>query len=189
MISEAHRRLRESTQDDHQRLESRLDILARIATTEGRRALVERFHGLHAETESAVEPWLAEVPGLEFEARRRSVQLSADLHALGGAPSSRPAPAVVVAGVGEALGRMYVLEGSTLGGRVIRRAAEAHGGGMRGLSFLDPYGERVGERWRTFLAVVDRQARSPADVESMVAGAVAGFRLAEVHLCGEAELV
>jgi heme oxygenase len=189
MNSEAHRRLREATQVDHRRVETRIDILARIATTAGRRGLVERFHGLHAETEAALAPWLADLPGLEFDARRRSVQLAADLVALGGDPPSRPAHPTAVAGVSEALGRMYVLEGATLGGRVIRKAVAARGDGMRGLSFLDPYGDQVGERWRAFLAVLDRQAGAPADLEAMIGGAVAGFRLAELHLCGEAELV
>lgn len=189
MISDAHRLLRDATQADHQRLEARLDILTRIATTEGRRCLVERFHSLHAEAETALAPWLSDLPGLEFDARRRSIQLSADLETLGGEAAPAPARAAPVAGVSEALGRMYVLEGSTLGGRVIRRAAEARGAGMRGLSFLDPYGERVGERWRAFLAVVDRQACTPEDVAAMIAGAVAGFRHAELRLCGEPELV
>lgn len=189
MITEAHRSLRDATRADHQRLEARIDILTRIATTDGRRALVTRFHSLHAEAESALAPWLADLPGLEFDARRRSVQLSADLEILGGEAAPASAPPTPVSGVSEALGRMYVLEGSTLGGRVIRRAAEAQGGGMRGLSFLDPYGEQVGERWRAFLAVVDRQARTPEDVAAMIAGAVAGFGHAERRLCGEPAVV
>ena len=189
MNSEAHRRLRDATQVDHRRLETRVDILTRIATTDGRRALVQRFHGLHAEAEAALAPWLADLAGLEFDARRRSVQLAVDLAVLDGDPPSKPEHALAVTSVSEALGRMYVLEGSTLGGQVIRRAVEARGDGMRGLSFLDPYGERVGERWRAFLAVVDRHVRAPEDMEAMVGGAVAGFRLAELHLCGETELV
>jgi hypothetical protein len=49
-----------------------------------------------------------------------------------------------------------------------------------GLSFLDPYGDQVGERWRSFLSVVEAQA---SHAEAMVAGAVAGFRHAERRLC------
>lgn len=160
-----------------------MNILARIATPDGRRALVERFHGLHTETEAALEPWLAELPGLDFEARRRAPRLARDLQVLGGQAPAAPADPIVVGGVGEALGRMYVLEGSTLGGRVIRRSLEAQGDGMAGLGFLDPYGDQVGERWRSFLAVIDGQACSAADTEAMVAGALAGFRHAELWLC------
>ena len=188
-MSDAHRRLRAATQRDHDRLEARLDILARIATPEGRRAMVQGFHGFHATTEAALTPWLASLPGLDFQARRRSVQLAADLARLGGDGGPPVEAAITVASVGEALGRMYVLEGSTLGGRVIRRTVEARGDSMEGLAFLDPYGERAGERWRAFLAVLDAEAGTTGDVEAMVRGAVAGFRHAELWLCGEVEVV
>lgn len=162
-----------------------MNILARISTPAGRRALVERFHTLHTEAETALTPWLGNLPGLDFESRRRAPWLVRDLAVLGGRTPEAPDDPIVVRGVGDALGRMYVLEGSTLGARVIRRAVEARGDGMAGLSFLDPYGDRVGERWRSFLAVIDEQACSPGDVEAMVDGALAGFRHAELRLCEE----
>lgn len=182
MTNPAHLRLRAATQADHRRLESRTNILARIGQPDERRALVEGFHLLHREAETALAPWLAEVPGLDFAGRRRSERLARDLKAVDGRP--RPSgPAPRVAGIAEALGRMYVLEGSTLGGHVIRRAAEGRGDSLRGLSFLDPYGDRVGERWRKFIAVLEAHAVTAADTEAMVAGARDGFRHAEHRLC------
>jgi heme oxygenase len=185
MISDAHGRLREATRVDHQRLEARLDILTRIASPDDRRALVEGFHALHAEAEAALAPWLRDLPGLEFDARRRSVQLARDLISVGGAARGGGPDPIVVLGVGEALGRMYVLEGSTLGGRVIRKSAEARAEGMQGLTFLDPYGDQVGARWRDFLAVIDSHARTSGDRDAMISGARAGFRHAEQRLCAE----
>lgn len=179
MISDTHRRLRDATQAHHRRLESRIDILRRIGTPDGRRGLVARFHALHAQSEAAMAPFLAEVEGLDFEARRRTSRLARDLRLLGGRPAPPREDRVVVRGAAEALGLMYVLEGSTLGGRVIRRQVEGAGGDMRGLSFLDPYGAEVGERWRAFLGVLDAET----DVDAMVAGAVAGFGHSERHLC------
>lgn len=176
MISDAHRRLREATQADHQRLEGRIDILRRAGTPSGRRRLVEDFAGLHADAEAALAPWLGSLPGLDFDARRRSTCLARDLAAVGGAPP--PPRPIAVRGVAEALGLMYVLEGSTLGGRVIRKQLAALGQDMTGLSFLDPYGEAVSARWRAFLAIVDVQ-----DARAVAAGAVAGFREAEYRLC------
>jgi heme oxygenase len=184
MTNQAQMRLRDATQADHRRLEIRTDILARIARPDERRVLVEGFRVLHAEAEAALAPWLADLPGLDFEARRRSDRLARDLAALGGRPGSAAAERPIVANVAEALGRMYVLEGSTLGGQVIRRAVEARGDGMLGLSFLDPYGARTGERWRAFLAVLDAHAATPADTDAMIAGARDGFRHAEHRLCG-----
>jgi heme oxygenase len=179
MISDTHRRLRDATHAHHARLESRIDILNRIATADGRRELVARFHALHSAAEQGLAPFLAGIDGLDFDSRRRSVRLADDLADLGAAPPAPAAP-IAVEGAAEALGLMYVLEGSTLGGRVIRKHVESRGGDMRGLSFLDPYGAEVGERWRAFLGVLDAEA----DVDAMVAGAVAGFGHSERHLCG-----
>lgn len=184
MTNRAHLRLREATRADHQRLESRTDILGRVGRPDLRRAVVEGFHLLHTEAEAALAPWLADLPGLDFQARRRSGRLARDLVAVGGGSRAEEAERQTVAGVAEALGRMYVLEGSTLGGQIIRRAVEARGDDMLGLSFLDPYGARTGERWRAFLGVLDAHAATAADTDAMIAGARDGFRHAERRLCG-----
>ena len=179
MSSDVHVRLREATRSAHEGLERRLAILERIATPAGRRELLVRFWRLHAEAEAALAPWLAPVAGLEFEGRRRTAVLRRDLAALGVAPPPLGA-GPRVASLGEALGLMYVLEGSTLGGKVIRREVAAAGGDFAGLAFLDPYGPAAGQRWRSFLAVLAGAAPDEA-----VAGARAGFRHAELRLCEE----
>ena len=156
---------------------------ARLFCHDQRRRLVEGFHALHCEIEAAVAPWVRDLPRLDFHSRRRSDLLADDLSALGGRPRSTAAQAVRPRGVAESLGLLYVLEGSALGGRQMRRGLEAQGGDLRGLSFLDPYGERLGERWRAFLAVLEDEAARPGSAEAAVAGALAGFRHAEARLC------
>jgi heme oxygenase (biliverdin-IX-beta and delta-forming) len=183
MINSVHLRLREATRADHARLEARLDLPARLASAGQRRAVVEAFYDLHSGLEAAISPWLADVAGLDFQARRRGPRLEADLRALGCRP--RPAgPAPQVNGQAYAFGLLYVLEGSTLGGRIVRKAVQAGGGDLSGLSFLDPYGDRLGERWRSFLAVLGHHVSSGAEGEAAAAGAVEGFRHAERRLCG-----
>jgi heme oxygenase len=155
-----------------------------MRTLEGRRALVRSFHGLHEGAESVLEPWLEHMPGLDFQDRRRTARLAADLKVLGESP---PPPCVTPdpRSVAEALGMLYVLEGSSLGARVIRKQAAAQGQDMTGLSFLDPYGEAVGERWKSFTAVLSREC-PPEDrqaVDDVVRGGVAGFACAESWLC------
>lgn len=186
MQSNLHSRLREATRADHERLEQQGDILGRIASPAGRRGLLEQFYVLHASVERAIAPWLADWPGLEFEARRRTTILQDDLDALG-LPAPQRRIAVEAGSVGAALGLMYVLEGSTLGGRVIEREVKARGDDLLGLSFLHPYGDRSGERWRNFMALVDEAAQTPAEVEAVLFGASAGFRHAETCLSGAVE--
>jgi heme oxygenase (biliverdin-IX-beta and delta-forming) len=57
------------------------------------------------------------------------------------------------------LGCVYVLEGSTLGGRVISGQVQARlGAGVTRL-FLDGYGQRTGESWQTFRAALAAATR------------------------------
>lgn len=173
-------RLRGATRLAHERLEDRLDILTRMQSLHGRRVLAARFHSLHAGMEAVLEPWLTPIEGLDFAARRRTRSLADDLAALGvEPPPPRTAPAPGDAA--EALGLMYVLEGSSLGGKVIRKQAERAGLDMKGLSFLDPYGPRTGETWREFLSVLERECppQETARGEAAAHGGVLGFAHAE----------
>ncbi len=156
-------------------------MLGRISSPEARRGLVEGFHRLHASLEPGLARWLEPVEGLDFAARRRAPRLVDDVRELGGrveVDGAAPTPGSRA----EALGWLYVLEGSTLGGRVIRKQVVAGGGDMAGLGFLDPYGAQQGERWKGFLAVVEREARTADDIEAMVSGAQSAFRYAEACL-------
>ena len=105
--------------------------------------------------------------------RRRSTLLQHDLEALGSAvPSGEDAlPQSVMessAVTGDPrsmfLGRMYVMEGSTLGGQYIARHAEETLGLVsgEGNSYFRGYGEATGERWREFRAVLHTLPESEA---------------------------
>ena len=183
MVNDIRRRLRDASQADHQKLEGRLDIFSKVRTLEGRRGLAQGFYALHAGAEVQLAPLIADLPGLDFEARRRTPILRRDLATLEAAtpPAADCRP---FADAASALGMLYVLEGSTLGARVIRRELQARGEDMAGLGFLDPYGDEVGERWRACVAVLEREAAAPRDAEAMIAGAVDGFRHVQQVLCG-----
>lgn len=180
-------RLREATRNAHEGLEARLDILNRMDTLAGRQTLAAGFHAFHAGVELATAPHLANLPGLEFASRRRTPLLEADLERLGvraGAPASVAPPRSVA----EALGLLYVVEGSSLGGKVIAKQAAARGLDLEGLSFLNPYGERTGEYWKGFLSILDREcpAQDPGRGEAAARAAASAFAHAEITLCGGA---
>ena len=64
---------------------------------------------------------------------------------------------------------------------MIRKHAERAGLDMSGLGFLDPYGERTGQAWRSFLAVLEREcpAQDEALGQAAARGGVMGFAHAE----------
>lgn len=177
-------RLRLETRASHEALEADLDIFSRLASEAGRRDLAVLFHGLHSGAEAVLAPWLSLLPGLDYRDRRRGPLLDRDL-AWFGAPTPAACPMARLAGRAEALGLLYVLEGSTLGGQVIRKRLLADGRPLDGLSFLDPYGVETGPRWKSFLAILDRECPPdrPADTDAAVRGAVRGFQAARTWLC------
>jgi heme oxygenase (biliverdin-IX-beta and delta-forming) len=179
-MSQVHARLKCATADAHERVERRARIVERLGERAEEARLIAAFYVLHGEVEAAAAPWLLDHAALDFEARRRTPLLRAGLKARGVA---EPSLCALTAGsAAEAIGLLYVVEGATLGGKVIRKALSASGGDLAGLEFLDPYGEAAGARWRSFLAVLEEVAGP--DPQRAVDGALRGFRLAEQHLCG-----
>lgn len=140
--------LKAATDDIHRELDERLSSLD-LAKEEDYR----RFLQFQARSVPSVEQALASA-GLEdlvdgWCAARRSKAIEADLQALGGSmPEQAPAPAI--AGTAQLLGTAYVVEGSRLGSRVLRRRVAA-GLPVRFLSDDGSLGP-----WPTLIAAIDR---------------------------------
>lgn len=151
--------LREGTRDCHKALETRLPFFSPGFDSAAYRRLLQAYYGFHA----PLEQQLSDYQGPE---RRKATTLARDLLALdlseadiSALPLCQALPAIH--DEASALGVMYVLEGSTLGGQVLKRAmAERLGiGHDSGAAFLDVYGERTGSYWRSFL---ERLGKAPA---------------------------
>ena len=76
----------------------------------------------------------------------------------------------------EAAGGAYVLEGSTLGGRVISRHVQKLFGPDVPRAFLECYGAATGEKWQSFRAALTRLAGSREAEDRIIAGAQETFR-------------
>ena len=175
-------RLRDATREAHERLETRLDLLAALSRPEARPGIAARFLAHHRAEEADLAPWLEPIKGLSFADRLRSDGIARDLVELGGLEVAAQEPFPPTS-LGEALGRFYVVEGSTLGGRVIAKALHARGEDLRGLSFFDPYGRLAGDRWQGLVAILNAYSDGGDAVgEQMTLGALDGFALAEARL-------
>lgn len=148
--------LKAATDDVHRELDDRLSALD-LATDDGYR----RFLGFHARTVPAIEGALAAAGLAElvdgWGEGRRSEALKSDLSALGHSMPA-PAPAPPITTTAEALGAAYVLEGSRLGGRVLRGRVGKH----LPARFL---GESTHNPWPHVVAALDRHLHSEADVD------------------------
>lgn len=78
----------------------------------------------------------------------------------------------------ELLGRLYVFEGSTLGGAILRRrlAQGACPVPAEAMHYYGCYGAELGARWRDFCGRMNAALTRPQDIEAAVAGAADAFR-------------
>jgi heme oxygenase len=152
-------RLRAETRTDHDRLENGLRLADPGLTLARYREILSRFYGFWAEWEPRVADVVADE---EFLAPRRRLHLLRDdLRALGVAPEALPVCAPPpMRNRGEGFGALYVMEGSTLGGRVIVKRLHAIGLSPEtgGCSYFAGYGTATGAMWSRFIERLEAEA-------------------------------
>jgi heme oxygenase (biliverdin-IX-beta and delta-forming) len=81
--------------------------------------------------------------------------------------------------VADALGGMYVLEGSTLGGQIINRHLLKNlGDSITGkTTYLTAYAEQTGSMWKVFLQLLCEEATTSANKDEIIDSAVNTFSL------------
>lgn len=168
--------LRTGTAGEHADVERALDLLDRHLERPRLVHVLQRLHGFWTAAEAGLDAWAlrhpADARALTWSRRRRAALFADDLRALG-APRSAELPHLpAVVTTEAALGRMYVLEGSTLGGTVIDRhlAALPHLADVR-LGAFSPYGTQTGAMWHAFRAVTRDQVAAGANPDAVVAAA------------------
>jgi heme oxygenase (biliverdin-IX-beta and delta-forming) len=167
-------------------LEGGLQIQNRLSEVETRDQLIAGYFAFYRETESALRPYLWDMSDLAFSSRVRSREIPSQTDL----PRHRQLwvnPAFPEIGTkAEALGALYVLEGSTLGGPKIMQALRSRGVSTDDLHFLDPYGKDTGARWRSFLKILEREtAYSEMTMNACISGAVKAFAFAAMCLRAE----
>lgn len=182
------RRLRGGTADMHEQLDSRINAVSAFDSIPAYGRFVQVQWVFHAEIAPlyADPTLLVALPGLA--ARQRLALVTADLNDLDVVPIVQPEVRFAVGRIdmAEALGWLYVAEGSNMGAALLRKAvarlglSDDHGG-----RHLAPAAEGPAAQWRTFTAALDAAELDEAGEERALHGARAAFsrveRLAEIH--------
>jgi heme oxygenase (biliverdin-IX-beta and delta-forming) len=175
------RMLRTGTAAEHEAVERALDLLDPEL---GRGRLVEvlgLLHGFWRAAEAGLDAWAAAFPAdadaVDWARRRRAPLFESDLAALGAAPPGHRPGLPALEGTDDALGRLYVLEGATMGGAFIDR----HLAGLPGLAGVrlrafTPYGADTGAMWHAFRRVTRERVTAGGDADAVVASARDTFR-------------
>jgi heme oxygenase len=171
-------RLKHETASSHEALERALDLTRPTLTREEYIELLRAFRGFVGPWETALR--LALPVHLQSFARERekTALLDADLQFMTSADTAASTSAPVCTALpmldstARALGSMYVMEGSTLGGRFIAPAMAKRFGlsGREGVTYFDPYEGHTGSMWNGFKQRVSEELNE-SDADAVVLSA------------------
>ena len=169
-------RLRSATRTAHVALEESLALLDTPLSRERFADALAGFHAFHL-------VWEPQVAGLVddralFDPRRRLALLERDLERLGAPVATRAPPALdFLVDRASAWGSLYVMEGASLGGKVISKALRGGANWVPdgGLAYFDPYGRGAAAMWRRFCEALETEAAS-LEPDGVVNGARETFR-------------
>ena len=171
------RRLRTETAAEHRAVEDSLDLLSPALTRDRLVDVLTRMHGFWQAAEAGLDGWAAAQPadaaGVGWADRHRSALFADDLAALGAAAAADLPELPDVPDTDAALGRLYVLEGSSLGGVFIDRhlATLPQLAAAGRLTSFSPYGEQTGAMWHAFRTVTRARVAGGGDADRLVGAA------------------
>ena len=173
------KRLKEATRSSHAALESRLPLLNADMSRTRYLQLLQLFLGYYEPLEiqlQALPYWHS--MGFDYAERHKTPRLLQDLRVLDETPEAirglaRCQQLPMLASPGHLLGCLYVIEGATLGGRIITRHLESNLGltPLTGGAFFDGYGAQTGDRWKAFCATLTANAGDSERQDDMLASA------------------
>jgi heme oxygenase len=165
--------LKETTEAVHQATEKKMILtLKGITTDQDYVQMLNWLYGFYAPMEEAIRRQLTPENFPDIIKRSRAELILWDIkefHTEAPKPEfCRQLP--VIDTYARALGALYVLEGSTLGGRIIAGMVSRQLCSTKGLSFFNSYGAETGNMWQSFKDFIDRPW-SPEQRQEIIAGA------------------
>jgi len=170
MSMSAAQLLKKRTFDAHTKAENNLNSKLNSITTYGDYGrMLTMFYGFFQPLEKVITQYIGKEILYDIDERRNSNSILIDLKAIG---QSTKAPLICtdlpnINSTPEALGAMYVLEGSTLGGRMISRILMKNDFvkfDASNLHFFIGYGENTGSKWINFLSVLNQYENEANDM-------------------------
>jgi len=168
--------LKSATLPAHQQLEKLLVYrIKAVSSVEDYLNLLRLFYGFCHPLEGVMMPLLSDAIIADLDERRKSTALLQDMERLRGGEVEAPLcdGMPVLSSSGAALGALYVMEGSTLGGSIIadmirKRLPELP---EDSLHFFTGYGPETEAKWTAFKLQLDAFATSEQDKKAVIDGA------------------
>jgi heme oxygenase len=154
---------------------------------------LQKFYGFHVPLERTLARFAWSDVGIDFDKRRKVELLKKDLRALGmtddeiaALPEAPMLPSMTT--MEEAIGVMYVMEGSTLGGQLQARQVQKMFGrdAESGAAYFSSYGANVGMMWKMYCEAIVMVAADNVEKEKVIiASAQQTFQALEEWLATE----
>lgn len=178
-------RLRDQTAVLHRAVEEQLGVPGNISTTVDYVTLLRRMLAFHRATERALhdERWTrgwADVR-ITIGDHDRADSIERDLRELNAVGELAP-PRFRLSSIGEALGCLYVVEGSSLGGKTIGPHLRQRLGPVP-TGYYDGDGRDHPRPWRSLQAALGAYELTNRDGDDVVSGAVSTFELIGQTAC------
>lgn len=168
--------IKEATKEAHLTLEKKVVQKMKAIRSDADYAdFLKHFYAYFNRVEQVIAPYITADLLPDHAERRNSSYLKQDIEALGADVKALPAVTVPeITNTVQALGALYVMEGSIMGGPIIVKMLEKFGI-TKGVSFFSGYGEATGQMWGKFIAILNAEANSRIDEEQAIATANSTF--------------
>jgi len=169
MLSE---KIKEVTRINHQLLEKKLITNMRtIRDINDYANFLGLFYSFFGGLETLIDKHISSLTLPDYKSRRKTSLLADDLIALKGAliPLAPAERLPVIDNHYQAMGALYVIEGSTLGGHIICKMIrqQLNMPHLSALSFFNGYGDQTEQMWHTFKSFIDSPLKA-ADEEKVI---------------------
>ena len=180
--------LKSRTKESHDRIEALAyshKIMGGTITLTEYQELILKNYWFHAIAENALDKALSPEAKVEldFENRRKLSYLWQDLEELGLKELAQypRLPKFELEGATAALGAMYVMEGATLGGAIIRRELNKNKSICQAssMNYYTCYGTNIGPYWKQFMGYMADNITTEGDCEAAASQAISTFELFE----------
>jgi heme oxygenase len=164
--------IKEATKEAHLILEKKVVQRMKAIRNDADYAdFLKHFYAYFNQVEQAIAPYITAELLPDRAERRNSSYLKQDIEDLGSDVHELPeAIAPEITNSIQALGALYVMEGSVMGGPIIVKMLEKCGV-TNGVSFFSGYGEATGQMWGKFVAVLNASANNEAEEELAIQSA------------------
>lgn len=155
--------LKQNTLHNHQIVEKKLIAKIRqIQSPEDYLGLLKIFYGYFGGLECLINTHLLMGKLPDYHLRRKADALKKDIEYLNGEIPDFAYGIQLphIASHQDALGAMYVIEGSTLGGKIISQMIRKQLGISGGMDFFESYGDNTMIMWKAFQAILNQPENS-----------------------------